>query len=194
MLDAHEPFLDRRWSEGCRNAAQLWRDLVSLGFRGRPEIVRGWATRRRRKEPDAAACAVGIRSVAPYSLSRRQVARLLMADAAQLPEVEQGFLAHPLQEAPGLAEAAAVAKRLNRLLRRDSQESLDHVLDAAAGTALAEFTAVLRRDLAAVQAALDLPWTTSPAEGQINRLKILKRTMYSRAGFQLLRARVLHAG
>ncbi len=48
------------------------------------------------------------------------------------------------------------------------------------------------RGLTAVQAALELPWTTSPAEGQINRLKMLKRTMYGRAGFRLLRARVLH--
>ena len=43
------------------------------------------------------------------------------------------------------------------------------------------------------RATLDLPWTTSPAEGQINRLKMLKRTMYGRAGFPLLRARVLNA-
>jgi hypothetical protein len=48
-------------------------------------------------------------------------------------------------------------------------------------------------DLSAVLAALELPWTTNPAEGQINRLKMLKRTMYGRAGFGLLRARVLHA-
>ena len=47
--------------------------------------------------------------------------------------------------------------------------------------------------IAAVQSALDLPWTTSPAERQINRIKTIKRTMYGRAGFQLLRARVLHA-
>ena len=48
-------------------------------------------------------------------------------------------------------------------------------------------------EIAAVQAALDLPWTTSPAEGQISRLKMLKRSMYGRAGFKLLRARVLQA-
>jgi len=86
----------------------------------------------------------------------------------------------------------AVAKRLNKLLRHDSKEKLGGVLDAA-GTPLGEFAASLRHDLAAVQAALDLPWTTSPAEGQTNRLKTLKRTMYGRAGFPLLRARVLHA-
>jgi transposase len=67
------------------------------------------------------------------------------------------------------------------------------VLKAAASTALRDFAANLQRDLGAVQAALDLPWTTSPAEGQINRLKMLKRSMYGRAGFKLLRARVLHA-
>jgi ParB family chromosome partitioning protein len=44
---------------------------------------------------------------------------------------------------------------------------------------------------AVVKAAVDLPWSTSPVEGQINRLKMLKRTMYGRAGFQFLRQRVL---
>jgi transposase len=58
---------------------------------------------------------------------------------------------------------------------------------------LARFAAGLRRDFAAISAALKLPWTTSPVEGQISRLKMLKRTMYGRAGFGLLRARVLHA-
>ncbi len=82
---------------------------------------------------------------------------------------------------------------MNGLLRRKTSESLTQILDAAAGTSLRDFAASLRRDLTAIQAALDLPWTTSPVEGQINRLKMLKRTMYGRAGFQLLRSRVLHA-
>jgi transposase len=72
-------------------------------------------------------------------------------------------------------------------------KSLDDVLSSTSGTALKEFVASLRWDLSAVQAALDLPWTISPTEGQISRLKILKRTMYGRAGFNLLRARVPHA-
>jgi transposase len=67
------------------------------------------------------------------------------------------------------------------------------VLTAAGATPLASFTAALRKDIDAVQAALDLPWTTSPVEGQIGRIKMLKRTMYGRAGFELLRARVLYA-
>jgi len=80
-------------------------------------------------------------------------------------------------QVPGLADCIAAAKRLNQVLRRKSNESLDDVLTSAAATALKEFVANLRRDLSAVQAALDLPWTTSPAEGQISRLKMLKRTI-----------------
>ena len=67
------------------------------------------------------------------------------------------------------------------------------MLTAANATPLADFAAELRRDIGAVQAALDLPWTTSPVEGQIGRIKMIKRTMYGRAGFELLRARVLPA-
>ena len=70
---------------------------------------------------------------------------------------------------------------------------LDQLLAAADGTMLARFTTGLRRDFDAINAALKFPWTTSPVEGQISRLKMLKRTMYGRAGFKLLRARVLHA-
>ncbi len=118
---------------------------------------------------------------------------MLMADTDTLSEAGRAFTSNLLAQAAGLAESIAVAKRLNLLLRHKSQESLVGVLDDAAGTLPANFAASMRRDLAAVQAAIDLPWTTSPAEGQINRIKTIKRAMYGRAGFQLLRARVLHA-
>ena len=116
-----------------------------------------------------------------------------MADAETLSEAGRTFISNLLAQVPGLAESIAVAKRLNLLLRHKSREHLTGVLDDAAGTLLANFAASIQRDLAAVQAALDLPWTTSPAEGQINRIKTIKRSMYGRAGFELLRARVLHA-
>jgi len=193
VLDAYTAHLDRRRAEGCRNAAQLWRELVGMGFSGRPTTVRVWATRRRKGEPDAAAGGTGARAAAKQPPPASQVARLLMADTGAPAEEERGFIARLLAEAPGLADAVLVAKRLNLLLRRESEEKLDQLLDDAAGTQLAEFAAGLRRDLVAVQAALDTPWTTGPAEGQINRIKTIKRSMYGRAGFQLLRARVLNA-
>nr|WP_245870486.1 transposase [Pseudoroseomonas rhizosphaerae] len=96
-----------------------------------------------------------------------------------------------LGKVPVLQATVAVAKRIARLLRRQSDDRLDAVLDEAVATSLASFVAELRKNIAAMQAALDLPWSTSAVEGQINRLKMIKRTMYGRAGFELLRARVL---
>jgi transposase len=59
--------------------------------------------------------------------------------------------------------------------------------------ALGRFAAGLRHDLDAVQAGLSEPWSNGQTEGQIHRLKLLKRQMYGRAGFTVLRQRVLHA-
>jgi transposase len=98
-----------------------------------------------------------------------------------------------LEDEPALGAAIAWAKWLNALLRRKVAGDLDEILTAADGTMLARFAAGLRRDFEAISAALELPWTTSPVEGQISRLKMLKRTMYGRASFELLRARVLRA-
>jgi transposase len=49
-LDAHLPFLDAQWTEGCRNGAELWRRLQGQGFRGSLRVVSEWTTRRRRAE------------------------------------------------------------------------------------------------------------------------------------------------
>ena len=57
--------------------------------------------------------------------------------------------------------------------------------------AMRQFAATLRRDLVAVRNAISKPWSSGQTEGQINRLKTLKRAMYGRAGTELLRARML---
>jgi len=56
---------------------------------------------------------------------------------------------------------------------------------------LAQFARTLQRDFAAVTQALTTPWSNGPVEGHVNRLRMIKRQMYGRAGFELLKARVL---
>jgi transposase len=193
LLDPHREHLEGRWTEGCHNAARLWRELVALGFSGRPAVVRAWATQRRQAGPNPDRAPVMANGQPWWPPSGRRVARLLMTDVWTLPKVEQAFVTRLLEEVPKLSAVVAVAERLALVLRRRSKEELTEVLAAADATQLAGFAAEMRRDLAAVQAALDLPWTTSPVEGQISRIKMIKRTMYGRAGFELLRARVVRA-
>src|SRR5215217_525809 len=54
VLSPYREHLERRWAEGCRNAALLWRELVQHGFTGRPGVVRQWAGRRRADERQGA--------------------------------------------------------------------------------------------------------------------------------------------
>ncbi len=82
------------------------------------------------------------------------------------------------------------------MLRTRQGEGLADWLAEADASAVAElraFAAGLRADEAAVQAGLTEPWSTGPVEGQITRLKRIKRQGYGRAGFALLRQRVLRA-
>jgi transposase len=192
MLDPFVGVLTRRWNEGCRNAAQLWRELIALGFRGRPSTVRHWIGKRRRATGGEGLTAAPLPPVWPVPRGYR-LARLLMSDPSTLKAEDDLFRTHLLDNEPALGTAVAWALRLNALLRRKVTGDLGEVLTSAEGTLLARFAAGLGRDFTAISAALELPWTTSPVEGQISRLKMLKRTMYGRADFDLLRARVLHA-
>jgi transposase len=192
VLDPYRHYLERRWSEGCHNAAALWRELVDLGFDGRPRVVRAWATQHRKAVPDDRDVrAAQMATWKPPSITR--IAMLLQSDATTLADNDRAFIDRLLAHADGLAAAIALAKRLAQILRKETTEDLEDWLQEAESTALASFAAGLCKDLDAVKAAVDLPWSTSPVEGQINRLKMLKRTMYGRAGFELLRQRVLQA-
>ncbi len=82
------------------------------------------------------------------------------------------------------------------MVRERQHEKLENWLEraeASGQTALRSFAGGIRRDYAAVRAALSLPFSNGPVEGQVNRLKFLKRQMYGRAKFDLLRKRVLYA-
>ena len=112
-----------------------------------------------------------------------------------LPSDDKQLLDVLLQEA-SVATVYPLAQRFLCLVRQRSVDALDSWLADCAGSGvpdLANFAQGLQQDDAAVRAALTLPWSTGPVEGQITRLKLLKRQMYGRASFQLLRQRVLHA-
>ncbi len=190
-IDAHVPYLEQRLVEGCRNASLLWRELKVLGFRGRYTAVKTWVGQQRPAE--IRACLRREDGTILSLPSTRRIARLMMTNTGGADTHDASFVAGLLSKAPGLADTVSAARRLALLLRHKSQEPLATVMEAAGRTLLRPFVATLRRDIAAVQAALELPWTTSPVEGQISRLKMIKRTMYGRAGFPLLRARVLNA-
>ncbi|MCB8878068.1 transposase [Acidisoma silvae] len=123
----------------------------------------------------------------------RRLARLLLTSPTRQSVTERECVARFLAAEPALAATSRWVKAMDLLLRKKTKASLNSLLDIGERTLLAKFAMGFRRDLSAIKNALATPWTTSPVEGQINKLKMIKRTMYGRAGFQLLRARILHA-
>jgi Transposase len=92
------------------------------------------------------------------------------------------------------AQMRSLAMRFRGIFRSRESRKLDAWIDDAIGSGLVpivRFARVLRRDIDAVHNAAELPWSNGQAEGQINRLKTIKRAMYGRAGAELLRARML---
>lgn len=194
VLDPYRADLEARWQSGCRNAAELARGLTRAGVDVRPRVVRDWAMKRRRASADTLDVMPGLSGAARWRpLSVDRTTRLLQADPDSLGQEDRCFLDRLRAVAPSLEESATLAARFANLVRRRSGESLEVWFAETAATPLEKFAAGLRRDVEALRGAITTPWSTSPVEGQIGRLKMLKRTMFGRAGFALLRQRVLAA-
>jgi len=190
-LDRHLEYVEQRWVEGCHNSTQLWRELRDQGFKGGYDIVRRWAIRRRGL--DAAGRDQQLPLPSWRVPSSRHAARLLTTPAEKLTGADRQFVETLSALAPEIRAATAAINEFGRILRERDVAAFEAWLTAARTTALHGFVTGIVGDLAAVRAALSQPWSNGPVEGQINRLKLLKRQAYGRAKFDLLRSRVLHA-
>ena len=196
-LDPWRAVLERRWAEGCRNGAQLWRDLRDAGFKGGMRVVTEWANRQRLAEPEqqvGSAPALAMEhSPQPAAYPARRVARMLTADLPSLADPDRAYVERLLGLSPELAAARDLALRFGALVRARSPDALTPWLADAANSELHGFAAGLRQDEQAVRAALTLPWSSGQVEGQITHLKLVKRQSYGRAKLDLLRARLIRA-
>jgi transposase len=109
---------------------------------------------------------------------------------------EQHLLTRLSHAHTAFAQAIALAQDFAQLLRAQQPERLEAWLQQAATSSLGGFRRLAKsfqRDYAAIKAGVTLPWSTSPVEGHINRLKILKRQMFGRARLDLLHRRFVRA-
>jgi transposase len=192
MLDPFRPYLEQRWEAGCRKVAELCREIREQGFAGSFQTVARWAAERRVVLlPDPAT--VTARSAAVRRPSRRRCAWLLGCEPDKISAAERDVVRRITAAAPALGIAADLARRFAAMLRGGDAADLDAWLASARQSELASLAEGIGRDLAAVRAAITESWSTSPVEGEINRVKTVKRQMYGRAGHALLRVRVLAA-
>lgn len=186
-LEVHLPWLETQWSAGQRNGAELWRQLREHGFRGSLRVATEWATRRRRAE-EMDATALG------RTPSARTIARLLTVGRDGLSRAETVTVAAIEAGVPQLLEAREVIAAFQGMIRRKVLAELGPWLVRARSSLVASFAAGVGKDVAAVTAAISLPWSNGQTEGQITTLKLVKRMMYGRGKLDLLEARLMAAG
>jgi transposase len=129
-------------------------------------------------------------------LTPRTAAWAVLRRAEQRSTEDQTVLAALRRSDPELDEVIALAEAFTDLVRDRAPERLDPWLNQAVRSTarpLHNFAKPLSADYDAVRAAVTLDWSNGPVEGQINRLKMVKRSMYGRAGFDLLGRRFLLA-
>jgi transposase len=198
ILAPYAGYLLERWRQGERQALALWRELVAQGYPGRyRQVARFVAALRRRDRAGRVA------APPPDGLTPKRALGLLLARPADRTPEERATVVRLPGLHPDLRAAVGLLDGFARLLRdraggppAQRWAQLEEWLAAAAGSGLPEFDAFAvkaRQDLWAVAAALILPYSQGQTEGQVNRLKALKRAMYGRAKFDLLRQRVLYA-
>jgi len=188
-MSSLEPWLarlDEEWIAGCQNGTELWRRLNTEGFRGSLRVVTEWATRRRRSE---AAPNCGPRKCPPA----RMIARMMTTARDALSKNDAVTIAAIEAAVPALVAARELFDRFQAMIRQRNSADLLSWLQDAASSLLASFARGLRADEQAVAAAIMDPWSNGQTEGQITKLKLVKRQMYGRAKLDLLRARLLSA-
>jgi transposase len=187
VLDRYQPHINRRWNEGCRDAAVLHAEITQLGYRGSLRTVYRYLQPLRL--PGSAAPA----ATPPPKVG--EVTSWLLRRASDLDTREQQLLpalrAHCSQLDRLADHVTSFAKIMTgRTGERDLPGWLERV-EADDQPELHSFAAGIRLDLAAVTAGLTLPHSSGIVEGNVNRLKAIKRQMYGRASLDLLRKRVI---
>ncbi len=194
-----ERLLRERWNAGCQNAAALWQELREAGFPGSAGTVRrhvgAWRpVGGRRERPSARSANRAAAAPAPTPIpSPRQVRWWLLGSPNEVTEEQRAYVERLLAAVPLLETAQQVAQAFGRVVRERDRDALDGWLRQAEQSGIAELRALavgMRRDRAAIEAALVLPWSNGQTEGQVTRLKFVKRSMYGRGGLDLLRGRL----
>lgn len=186
-LDDHTVYLAGRWEQGCTNATLLTAELRERGYRGSARTVRRLLQAWRDGTINPAA-------VTPVAPKPREVTGWIIRPAGERTDRETENLNRVLQRCDSLRTVDRLVSDFGGMLRQRQGQHLDTWIAQARASEVAQlagFAAGLVKDYDAVRNGLTLPYSSGAVEGNVCRLKTIKRQMYGRANFDLLRLRVI---
>jgi transposase len=198
QLDPYLPYLRNRWEQGCHNGRQLMHEIEIQGFHGSASLVRqligGWRASLPAPEPAVRGPKRRTAPPPPRRVSARQASWWFVIPPEQLTDAQRVLLERVCQTTVDLRELYQLGQEFALMVKQRQPRRLDSWLrrvGQSASTDLHGFASGIKRDYPAVKMALSVAWSQGQVEGQVTRLEYLKRQMYGRARFELLRSRVL---
>lgn len=211
ILDPYKPYLLRRWQEQCWNGTQLFEEIKELGYTGSHPLLAIFLADLRKKHQaigdptllilDNASenVALPTNPQAPPKITQRMSATraswLFVSRPEKLKEKQLQHIEQIREACPDLDAAYQLSQTFVSMVAERRASDLEEWLKQAKHCGIPElgrFARGIRRDYAAVSAALSSEISNGQVEGQVHRLKLQKRQVYGRANFDLLRLRVLH--
>jgi len=189
-----EQYIAKRWDEGTRSPKQLFLELSKLGYKGSYKVITRYVADLR-----GPTCTHQYAHEAPKAppskLPVSKAAFLLGKPAEKLDEEEKKIIQHLCRSSNQINNAYELAQGFQKMVRERIADGFEDWLDRAekgSVPGMKNFAIGLRRDYEAVKMALSQPWSNGQVEGQVNRLKLIKRQMQGRAKLDLLKQRVIH--
>jgi transposase len=190
-FDPYAPYVLKRWQEGEHRGRQLWREVRFQGYSGSERMVYRFLETLKTTEVVTSA---GTHRLPHYTSTA--AVWLFMRRPEHLDEIEREDLAAFRLAHASLTTTYQLVQDFLQMMRHREGKRLDTWLSQVHESGLPElqsFAQGVEQDKAAVQAGLTLPISNGQVEGQVTKIKLIKRMMYGRAEFPLLRQRVLHA-
>lgn len=185
-------YLTQRWSEGCTDIAQLHSEMQALGFGG--HYMSTYRIVKQQLQTGNISPITVSKTILIPRLSVTEAAWLLVHPDDRLDDMQLRLRTKLIQTSHEISTARELAQTFFAMVRNRTHSAFVGWLEQAKACqikAFMNFAASLKRDFAAVHAALAFPWSSGQVEGQVNRLKLTKRKLYGRANFDLLRKHVL---
>jgi transposase len=194
-IDPYRPYLQERWKQGYHVTSQLWHELQERGFSGSWMTVYRWVQLQGDGKTEALAQPQRPATPPAQSMAPRHLAWLFLRDPEQLEKQEMQTLSL-IRKAEQVEIAYGLAQQFVTLLKARNAQPLSTWLGDCQMSGISDlvtFAQGLEKEGSALHAAFTLPYSNGPVEGKINKLKYIKRSMYGRSGFPLLRQKVLKA-
>jgi hypothetical protein len=193
-LDAYQSYLNQRWEEGCTNAKLLYQEIREQGYTGGYSILKGFiASKRGEPVPQIPAMPRTTQLMWAYLLAAEKI----KGQEAKSAEAKTDYLSALIQQLPEVRFPVQLLKQGWDIIRSRSIEGFHYwleVMRCSKDRILIALAKGFDTDLRAIEKAIESPWSNGPTEGQVNRLKMIKRQMFGRAKFDLLAAKVLYVG